>query len=76
MKEQFTTGAENEPKKSFIVINYENEEAPIVLFNGLASSEEEARDIVENVARIKIDYDNETNVVIAFEKPDEEQLEK
>jgi len=76
MKEQFTTGAENEPKRPFIVINYENEEAPIVLFNGLASSEEEARDIVENVARIKIDYDNETNVVIAFEKPDEEQLEK
>lgn len=68
MKEQFTTGAENEPKRPFIVLNYENPEEPIVLFNGLASSEEEARDIVENEARIKIDYyNNETKVVIAFE---------
>ncbi len=68
--ERFTS-PEEEPKRPFIVINYEDPEEPIVLFNGVASSEEEAKQLVEE-ANIKIDYESsERPVVIAFENPED-----
>lgn len=63
---------DQEPKRQFIVINYDKPD-DIPLFAGEASSEEEARELVEAEAPIKIDYEKHPEIAIAFLNPGQEE---
>ncbi len=76
MNDGFENSSEKEPKRSFIVIDFENEDDPKVVFGGEATSEDEAKEIIEREKGIVIDFEKNPNIEIAFQTGDDNEWQK